>query len=102
MSILEPLEITDTHVVVNVPHFSLLGLVWDVVQRFMNIIRPISGQVLLFLRPPRGDKRILDVLLLQSNIPLSEVKVSVIQYVQYVTYIVVFILTWTPGRVAVA
>ncbi|XP_053182788.1 uncharacterized protein LOC128366135 [Scomber japonicus] len=73
MSILEPLEITDTHVVVNVPHFSLLGLVWDVVQRFMNIIRPIRGQVLLFLRPPRGDYRILDVLLLQSNIPLSEV-----------------------------
>ncbi|XP_053183737.1 NACHT, LRR and PYD domains-containing protein 1a-like [Scomber japonicus] len=73
MSILEPLEITDTHVVVNVPHFSLLGLVRGVVQRFKNIIRPIRGQVLLFLRPPRGDKRILDVLLLQSNIPLSEV-----------------------------
>ncbi|XP_062278003.1 NACHT, LRR and PYD domains-containing protein 5-like isoform X4 [Scomber scombrus] len=73
MSILEPLEITDTHVVVNVPHFSLLGLVWDVVQRFINIIRPISGQVLLFLRPPDRDDRILDVLLLPNNIPLSEV-----------------------------
>ena len=81
MSILEPLEITDTHVVVNVPHFSLLGLVWDVVMRFVNIIRPIRGQVLLFLRPPDDDDRILDVLLLQDNIPLSEVKVSVIQYV---------------------
>ncbi|XP_062279206.1 NACHT, LRR and PYD domains-containing protein 5-like [Scomber scombrus] len=73
MSILEPLEITDTHVVVNVPHFSLLGLVWDVVQRFINIIRPISSQVLLFLRPPDRDDRILDVLLLPNNIPLSEV-----------------------------
>ncbi|XP_053183734.1 NACHT, LRR and PYD domains-containing protein 1a-like [Scomber japonicus] len=74
MSILEPLEITDTHVVVNVPHFSLLGLVWDVVMRFVNIIRPIRGQVLLFLRPPDDDDdQILDVFLLQSNIPLSEV-----------------------------
>ncbi|XP_053183729.1 protein NLRC3-like [Scomber japonicus] len=71
MSILEPLEITDTHVVVNVPHFSLLGLVQDVVRRLLNIA--IRGQVLLFLRPPRGDNRILDVFLLQSNIPLSEV-----------------------------
>ncbi|XP_062277998.1 NACHT, LRR and PYD domains-containing protein 2-like isoform X1 [Scomber scombrus] len=75
MSILEPLEITDTHVVVNVPHFSLLGLVWDVVQRFINIIRPIRGQVLLFLRPPdEDDDQILDVFLLQDNIPLSEVE----------------------------
>ncbi|XP_053183818.1 NACHT, LRR and PYD domains-containing protein 1b allele 5-like [Scomber japonicus] len=73
MSILEPLEITDTHVVVNVPHFSRLGLVWDVVRRFINITRPIRGQVLLFLRAPHRDKRILDVLLLQDNIPLSEV-----------------------------
>ncbi|XP_062292804.1 NACHT, LRR and PYD domains-containing protein 1b allele 5-like [Scomber scombrus] len=71
MSILEPLEITDTHVVVNVPHFSLLGLVWDVVMRLLNIA--IRGQVLLFLRPPDDDDQILDVFLLQDNIPLSEV-----------------------------
>ncbi|XP_053183661.1 uncharacterized protein LOC128366925 [Scomber japonicus] len=72
MNILEPLEITDTHVVVNVPHFSLLGLVWDVVMRFLNMT--IRGQVLLFLRPPDGDDdQILDVFLLQGNIPLSEV-----------------------------
>ncbi|XP_053183666.1 uncharacterized protein LOC128366930 [Scomber japonicus] len=74
MNILEPLEITDTHVVMNVPHFSLLGLVWDVVKRFLNITRPIKGQVLLFLRPPDDDDdQILDVFLLQGNIPLSEV-----------------------------
>ncbi|XP_053193385.1 NACHT, LRR and PYD domains-containing protein 1 homolog [Scomber japonicus] len=72
MSILEPLEITDTHVVVNVPHFSLLGLIWDVVKRLLNIT--IRGQVLLFLRPPDDDDdQILDVFLLQGNIPLSEV-----------------------------
>ncbi|XP_053183664.1 uncharacterized protein LOC128366928 [Scomber japonicus] len=72
MSILEPLEITDTHVVVNVPHFSLLGLVWDVVMKFLNMT--VRGQVLLFLRPPDDDDdQILDVFLLQGNIPLSEV-----------------------------
>ncbi|XP_067456433.1 NACHT, LRR and PYD domains-containing protein 12-like isoform X2 [Thunnus thynnus] len=76
MSILEPLEITDTHVVVNVPHLSAFGLVWDFVMRFVNITRTISGQVLLFLRPPDTHDRILDVFLLQDNIPLSEVKVQ--------------------------
>ena len=81
MSILEPLEITDTHVVVNVPHLSAFGLVWDFVMRFANITRTINGQVLLFLRPPDTHDRILDVFLLQDNIPLSEVKLSVIQYV---------------------
>ncbi|XP_044214890.1 NACHT, LRR and PYD domains-containing protein 12-like isoform X1 [Thunnus albacares] len=76
MSILEPLEITDTHVVVNVPHLSAFGLVWDFVMRFANITRTINGQVLLFLRPPDTHDRILDVFLLQDNIPLSEVKVQ--------------------------
>ncbi|GAA6229923.1 NACHT, LRR and PYD domains-containing protein 1-like, partial [Lates japonicus] len=74
LSILEPLEITDTHVVVKVPHLSAFGLVWDFIQRFINITLPVEGQVLLFLRPPDEGPRILDVFLLQENIPLSEVK----------------------------
>ncbi|XP_053198075.1 uncharacterized protein LOC128382115 [Scomber japonicus] len=73
ISILELLKITDTHVVVNVPHLSACGLVWDLVKSFINITRPIRGQVLLFLRPPDTHHRILDVFLLQDNIPLSEI-----------------------------
>ncbi|XP_030260817.1 NACHT, LRR and PYD domains-containing protein 12-like [Sparus aurata] len=73
MSILESLEITDTHVVVKVPHLSAFGLVWDFIKRFLNISVPIVGQVLLFLRPPRIGHPVLDVFLLQDNIPINEV-----------------------------
>ncbi|XP_041824000.1 NACHT, LRR and PYD domains-containing protein 1b allele 3-like [Melanotaenia boesemani] len=68
MNILKPLEITDTHVVVKVPHLSNFGLLWDTVKRFLKINLPVNGQVLLFHRSP-----ILDVLLLPENIPLPEV-----------------------------
>ncbi|XP_030613041.1 NACHT, LRR and PYD domains-containing protein 12-like [Archocentrus centrarchus] len=71
MSILEPLEITDTHVVVKVPHLSAFGLIWDVFKRFLNMARPINGQVLLFFRPSK-----INVFLLQENIPVQEVKVQ--------------------------
>ncbi|XP_068585942.1 LOW QUALITY PROTEIN: NACHT, LRR and PYD domains-containing protein 1-like [Cebidichthys violaceus] len=73
MTILEPLEITETHVVVKVPNLSAFGLVWDFVRRFRNFMWPIKGQVLLFLRPPLIRHQILDVLLVQDNIPLHEV-----------------------------
>ncbi|XP_072242347.1 uncharacterized protein [Leuresthes tenuis] len=73
MSILKPLKITDTHVVVNVPHLSSLGLLWDAVLRFLKITEPVNGQILLFLRPPVRGPPTLDVLLLQENIPLPEV-----------------------------
>ncbi|XP_044062905.1 NACHT, LRR and PYD domains-containing protein 1-like [Siniperca chuatsi] len=76
MSILEPLEITDTHVVVKVPHLSAFGLLWDFVKRFLNISLPINGQVLLFLRPPYTSHQVLDVFLLQDNIPVHEVAVQ--------------------------
>ncbi|KAK2859790.1 hypothetical protein Q5P01_004410 [Channa striata] len=75
MSILEPLEITDTHVVVRVPHLSAFGLVWNFIRRFVNKTQPVRGQVLLFLRPPnpRKQKQNLNVFLLPRNIPLEEV-----------------------------
>ncbi|XP_038567373.1 uncharacterized protein LOC119897615 [Micropterus salmoides] len=75
MSILEPLEITDTHVVVKVLHLSAFGLVWDYLKRFLNNTKPISSQVLLFLRAPNPTTQMqnLNVLLLPSNIPLDEV-----------------------------
>ncbi|KAM4629860.1 uncharacterized protein ACJ7VT_002067 [Polymixia lowei] len=75
MSILEPQEITETHVVINVPHLSAFGLIWDYIKRFLTLDVPISGQVLLFLRPPnRKQRRKMSVLLLPSNVPLQEVR----------------------------
>ncbi|XP_039982923.1 NACHT, LRR and PYD domains-containing protein 12-like isoform X14 [Xiphias gladius] len=77
MSILEPLEVTGTHVVVRVPHLSAFGLVWalEFLGRIWNNMKPISGQVLLFLRPPnpKTKRQNLNVLLLPSNIPLEKV-----------------------------
>ncbi|TDH13433.1 hypothetical protein EPR50_G00057540 [Perca flavescens] len=74
MSILELLEITDTHVVVNVPHLSMLGLIWDVVKRLWT--KPVSGQILLFLGQPNPatQRQNLNVLLLPRNIPLDTVR----------------------------
>ncbi|XP_030612248.1 uncharacterized protein LOC115799297 [Archocentrus centrarchus] len=77
MSILEVLKITDTHVIVDVPHLSAFGLVWDLIERFWGIKNPVKGQVLLFLRTikhPETQKQNLDVFLLPCNIPLQEVK----------------------------
>ncbi|XP_075333111.1 NACHT, LRR and PYD domains-containing protein 1-like [Odontesthes bonariensis] len=73
MTILKPLKITDTHVVVNVPHLSSLGLLWDALLRFLKITEPVNGQILLFLRTPVREPRTLDVFVLQENIPVSEV-----------------------------
>ncbi|XP_056246452.1 NACHT, LRR and PYD domains-containing protein 12-like isoform X2 [Seriola aureovittata] len=77
MSILEPLEITDTHVIVKVPHLSSFGLAWalEILGRLWNNMKTVSGQVLLFLRPPnpKTRKQNLNVFLLPNNIPLEEV-----------------------------
>uniref|UniRef100_A0A8P4G155 NACHT, LRR and PYD domains-containing protein 12 n=1 Tax=Dicentrarchus labrax TaxID=13489 RepID=A0A8P4G155_DICLA len=73
MSILEPLEITDTHVVVKIPHLSAFGLVWDIIKRLL--FTQINGQVLLFLRPQyiNSGHQILDVFVLPDTIPVREV-----------------------------
>ncbi|XP_062296935.1 NACHT, LRR and PYD domains-containing protein 3-like [Scomber scombrus] len=78
MSIIQPLEVTETHVVVDIPHLSAFGIIWDLIKRFCNFMtKPISGQVLLFLRRPfPSGKQILSVILLPSNVPLLEVKVQ--------------------------
>lgn len=83
MSFLKPLEITDTHVVVEVPHLSLFGLVWDISKWFQrpNVSdkpKPLKGKVLLFFRPVDERHEYLDVLLLPGNVVLEEVKVNVI------------------------
>ncbi|XP_029949335.1 uncharacterized protein LOC115389900 isoform X3 [Salarias fasciatus] len=73
MNILEPLKINDTHVVVDVSHFSAFGLV---INFFRDIIkRPIRSQVLLFHHPTwTEDLQKVNVFLLPKNIPLEEAK----------------------------
>ncbi|XP_036375400.1 uncharacterized protein LOC118771499 [Megalops cyprinoides] len=66
IEVLQPLEVTDTHVKVKISSFSLFGLIKSPSHS------SIKGQVLLFLRQPGGD--ILNVLLLPRNIPISEVE----------------------------
>lgn len=76
MSILDPLEITDTHVVVKVPHLSAFGLVWDLFRGFLNNTKAVFGQVLLFLHQAKTtQRRKLNVFLLPCNIPVEEVKI---------------------------
>ncbi|XP_026216269.1 NACHT, LRR and PYD domains-containing protein 1 [Anabas testudineus] len=70
MNILDPLQITDTHVVVDVPHLSAFGLLIDIVKRILN--QPIRGQILLFHRLRKNRK--VNVFLLPENIPLQEVR----------------------------
>uniref|UniRef100_A0A665U8K4 NACHT domain-containing protein n=1 Tax=Echeneis naucrates TaxID=173247 RepID=A0A665U8K4_ECHNA len=76
MSFLKPLRITETHVIVMVPHLSTFSLVrvLELVRRFWGKSL-ISGQVLLFLRPPnpKTQRQNLNVILLPSNVPLEEV-----------------------------
>ncbi|XP_034058713.1 protein NLRC3-like isoform X5 [Gymnodraco acuticeps] len=74
LSILEPLEVTPTHVVVKVLHLSLFGLVWDSIKRVL--LPRIKGKILLFLRPPDREEQILDVFLLQNNVLKEEVAVK--------------------------
>ncbi|KAK2815557.1 hypothetical protein Q5P01_026024 [Channa striata] len=75
LNVIQPLEVTDTHVVIDIAHLSAFGVVWDLVKRFMNFMTtPVSGQVLLFLRPAHRAHLILSVILLPSNVPLHEVK----------------------------
>ncbi|XP_073325249.1 uncharacterized protein [Pagrus major] len=77
MNVLEPLEVTDTHVVVTVSHFSPIGIVKDFIKRFLNSnnTRPVSGKVLLFLGQPnpKTQRQKLNVFLVPRNIHLDEV-----------------------------
>ncbi|XP_064843129.1 nuclear GTPase SLIP-GC-like isoform X3 [Oncorhynchus masou masou] len=71
MEIVQPLKTTPTHVIVNITHLSLFGLI-----RNGFSFLPVRSQVLLFLRPQgnRPQKRILNVILLPKNVPRCEVE----------------------------
>ncbi|XP_029379859.1 NACHT, LRR and PYD domains-containing protein 12-like isoform X2 [Echeneis naucrates] len=77
MSVLKPQKVTDTHVIVKVPHLSSFGLTWalEILGRLWNNMKTVNGQVLLFLRPPnpKTQKQNLNLFLLPSNIPLEAV-----------------------------
>ena len=69
--IIQPLNVTNTHVIISIQGFSLFGL--------LKILypRPIKAQVLLFykeLRDKQGRKK-LHIHLLPGNVPVKEVTV---------------------------
>ncbi|KAM4584896.1 NACHT, LRR and PYD domains-containing protein 1b allele 5-like [Odontesthes bonariensis] len=75
LNFIQPLQITETHVVVNVPHLSAFGIVWDVVKRFKDFKTiPINCQTLPFLIRKRCPRNSLSFVLLPSNVPLQDVK----------------------------
>ncbi|XP_035985618.1 uncharacterized protein LOC110367911 [Fundulus heteroclitus] len=76
LSFLEPLEITDTHVIVEVSDLSLFGLVWDFMKRFIERKDPVASHVLLFHCPPKPtvQNQKLYVFLLPRNISKDQVE----------------------------
>lgn len=74
ISILKPMRITDTHVIVNVSHLSAFGLIWNFVKKSFKI--PEAGQVLLFLRFKDTVPLKINVFLLHERIHLSEVSIE--------------------------
>ncbi|KAI5630401.1 caspase recruitment domain-containing protein 8 isoform X8, partial [Silurus asotus] len=67
MEIIQPLNVTNTHVIINIPSFSLFGLIKSLVFKTY----PISAQVLLF-----HDKMVnkLHIHLMPENVPVGEVQ----------------------------
>ncbi|XP_035985617.1 NACHT, LRR and PYD domains-containing protein 12, partial [Fundulus heteroclitus] len=76
LSFLEPLKITDTHVIVEVSDLSPFGLVWDFVKRFKKRKDPVASHVLLYHCPPKptAQNQKLYVFLLPRNISKDQVE----------------------------
>ncbi|XP_058625779.1 uncharacterized protein LOC131536730 isoform X3 [Onychostoma macrolepis] len=72
VAIMNPLKVTETHVMIDIKDLSIFGLI----KRMIFRPSPVVAQVLVFLRPitMREEENILDVHLLPWNVPLSEVK----------------------------
>lgn len=73
VAIMNPLKVTETHVMIDIKDLSIFGLI----KRMIFRPSPVIAQVLVFLRPitMREEENILDVLLLPWNVPLSEVSI---------------------------
>uniref|UniRef100_A0A8C2ABI2 Uncharacterized protein n=1 Tax=Cyprinus carpio TaxID=7962 RepID=A0A8C2ABI2_CYPCA len=72
VEIIQPLKVTETHVIIDIRDLSIFGLIW--IKTIFGF--PIKGQVLLFLRPVTVKQKILNVHLLPGNVPVSEVLLS--------------------------
>lgn len=74
IEIIQPLKVTETHVIIDIRDLSRFGLIW--IKTILGF--PIDGQVLLFLRPVTIEQKqkILNVHLLPGNVPVSEVQLS--------------------------
>ncbi|RVE75108.1 hypothetical protein OJAV_G00013470 [Oryzias javanicus] len=69
-SLIQPVEVTQTHVIVDVPHLSVFGIVSSLLQMFTT---KVNGQALLFL-DSIDNLHFIHVILLPSNVPKEEVK----------------------------
>ncbi|KAF6715470.1 hypothetical protein FQA47_005431 [Oryzias melastigma] len=67
---LQPVMVTESHVVVNVPHLSLFGIVINLIR---NLTTKTNGQVLLF-QDSTNNFFSIHVVMLPSNVPLYQVK----------------------------
>ncbi|XP_026061021.1 NACHT, LRR and PYD domains-containing protein 1b allele 3 [Carassius auratus] len=72
VEIIQPLRVTETHVIIDIRDLSRFGLIW--IKTIFGY--PIDGQVLLFLRPVtvEQEQKILNVHLLPGNVPVTEVQ----------------------------
>ncbi|KAK2900599.1 hypothetical protein Q8A67_008714 [Cirrhinus molitorella] len=72
VEIIQPLKVTETHVIIDIRELSHFGLIW--IKTILGF--PIDGQVLLFLRTVTFEQKekILNVHLLPGNVPVSEVQ----------------------------
>ncbi|XP_029979275.1 uncharacterized protein LOC115411314 [Sphaeramia orbicularis] len=77
MSFIDALEITDTHVVIDVPHLSSFGVSSRRRRGTSKYIRRVSGQVLLFLTPPKHTRKCN---LLSINVNVDDVNAFVKKY----------------------
>ncbi|XP_077078481.1 NACHT, LRR and PYD domains-containing protein 1 homolog [Siphateles boraxobius] len=70
VEIIEPLKVTESHVIIDIKDLSSFGLVW--IKSIFGI--PIRGQVLLFLRNLTLERKKLNIHLLPEDVPVSEVQ----------------------------
>lgn len=72
VEIIQPLKVTETHVMIDIRELSNFALVW-IKRKFGS---PKRGQVLLFLQNLTLEMKKLNVHLLPGNVPISEVLLS--------------------------
>ncbi|XP_048018723.1 NACHT, LRR and PYD domains-containing protein 1 homolog isoform X2 [Megalobrama amblycephala] len=73
VEIIQPLKVTETHVITDIKELSNFGLV-SIKRIISKIVFRIRGQVLLFLRTLSLEMKKLNVHLLPENVPVSEVQ----------------------------